>query len=297
MKNKFRGSAYLLIATIIWGSAFVAQSMGMDHIGPFTFQTVRSIFALAGLLPIIFIADKSSGKAFFAGWKSRKLWLGGALCAIPLFFATNLQQLALVTVDAGKSAFLTAMYIIIVPILGIFRKQKPSPIIPVCVLLAIGGLYCLSSVGASRLQFGDLCLLLCAFMFAVQIMLVDYLAPDVDGLRLNFVQCLFCAALSAVPMLLLETPNPEAISNCLVPLLYAGVLSMGIAYSLQIVGQKYLDSSTASLIMSLESVFAVLCGAIVLQERMTAWEILGCGLVFLAVVLAQLPFPRRQQTK
>ena len=117
MKNKFRGSLSLLIATIIWGSAFVAQSVGMDYIGPFTFQTVRGVFALVGLLPIIFLMDKLGHRSFFAGWKSRKLWIGGALCAIPLFFAANLQQVALVSVDAGKAAFLTAMYIVIVPIL------------------------------------------------------------------------------------------------------------------------------------------------------------------------------------
>lgn len=293
MKNKFRGSACLLAATIIWGSAFVAQSVGMDYIGPFTFQAVRCALAVIGLLPVIFIADKLGSKNFFSGWRNRRLWLGGTLCAIPLFLAVNLQQVGLVSVDAGKSAFLTAMYIVIVPIMGIFRKQKPSPIIPLCVLLAAGGLYCLSCIGADRLQFGDLCLILCAFMFAAQITLVDHFAPGIDSLRLNLIQSLVCSVLSAVLMFLFEAPNLRAISLCTVPLCYTGFLSMGAAYSLQIIGQKDLDSSTASLIMSLESVFAVLCGAILLQESMTSWEILGCVLVFLAVILSQIPLPRK----
>lgn len=295
MKNKFRGIAFLLTATIIWGSAFVAQSRGMDYIGPFTFQTMRGVFAIVGLLPIIFIADKLTGKSFFSGWKNPKLWLGGSICAIPLFFAANLQQAALVSVDAGKAAFLTAMYIVIVPIFGIFRKQKISAMIPICVLLCVGGLYCLSCVGVDRVQPGDLLLLLSALMFAVQITAVDHFAPEVDGLRLNFIQSLVCTILSSVLMFLFETPSIGAIALCVGPLCYAGFLSTGVAYSMQILGQKELDSSTASLIMSLESVFAVLCGAILLKETMTGWEILGCSLVFLAVILSQIPLPRKKQ--
>ena len=294
MKNKFRGSACLLGATIIWGAAFVAQSVGMDYIGPFTFQAVRCALAVIGLLPVIWIADRRGGRAFAAGWKDRKLWLGGLLCALPLFMAVNLQQVGLVSVDAGKSAFLTAMYIVIVPLMGIFGKRKPSPIIALCVLLAVGGLYCLSCIGVQGLEIGDLCLILCAFMFAVQIKLVDHFAPDVDSLRLNLIQSLVCSLLSAVLMGLFETPDLQSIRLCALPLCYTGFLSMGAAYSLQIMGQKELESSAASLIMSLESVFAVIFGAALLQETMTSWELLGCVLVFLAVILSQLPLPRRK---
>lgn len=294
MKKKFRGSACLLAATIIWGSAFVAQSVGMDYIGPFTFQAVRCALAVVGLLPVIWIADRRSRRPFFSGWRDKKIWLGGFLCALPLFLAVNLQQVGLVSVDAGKSAFLTAMYIVIVPLIGIFRKQTPSPIIPICVLLAVGGLYCLSCIGVQRLQIGDLCLILCAFMFAVQITLVDHFAPELDSLRLNLVQSLVCSLLSSVLMFLFETPSLHAISLCAIPLGYTGFLSMGAAYSLQIVGQKELEPSAASLIMSLESVFAVIFGAVLLRETMTAWETLGCVLVFLAVVLSQIPLPRKQ---
>ena len=294
MKNRLRGSACLLGATIIWGAAFVAQSVGMDYIGPFTFQAVRCALAVIGLLPVIWIADRRGGRAFVAGWKNGKLWLGGALCALPLFMAVNLQQVGLVSVDAGKSAFLTAMYIVIVPLMGIFGKRKPSPIIALCVLLAVGGLYCLSCIGVQTLELGDLCLILCAFMFAVQIKLVDHFAPDLDSLRLNLIQSLVCSLLSAVLMALFESPDLQSIRLCTLPLCYTGFLSMGAAYSLQIMGQKDLEPSTASLIMSLESVFAVVFGVALLHETMTFWEALGCVLVFLAVILSQLPLPHRK---
>ena len=293
MTHKLRGSACLLTATIIWGSAFVAQSVGMDYIGPFTFQAVRCALAVIGLLPVIFLIDKHNGRSFLAAWMDKKLWIGGTLCALPLFLALNLQQVGLVSVDAGKSAFLTAMYIVIVPLFGIFSKRKPSPIIALCVLLAVAGLYCLSCVGAQGLAFGDLCLILCAVMFAAQITLIDHFAPGTDSLRLNLIQALVCSVLSAVLMLLFEAPNLRAISMCAVPLCYTGFLSMGAAYSLQITGQKDLEPSAASLIMSLESVFAVLFGSILLKETMTVWESLGCVLVFAAVILSQIPLPRK----
>lgn len=294
MKQTLRSSAALLLATIIWGSAFVAQSVGMDYIEPFTFQAVRCFLAVIGLLPVIFLIDKRQGKSFLKEWCSKRLWIGGTLCAIPLFLAVNLQQIGIVSTSAGKSAFLTAMYIVIVPLIGIFLKRKPSPIIPVCVGLAVAGLYCLSCVGAEGFQFGDLCLIICAFMFAVQIIFVDRFAPGTDSLRLNLIQALVCAVLSSVLMFTMEAPDIRTISMCALPLCYAGFLSMGLAYSLQIIGQKQLEPTVASLIMSLESVFAVLFGAIILHETMTFWETVGCVLVFAAVILSQIPIPVRK---
>ncbi len=294
MKNKLRSGAALLLATIIWGSAFVAQSVGMDYIEPFTFQAVRCFLAVIGLIPVILILDKRQGKSFWGQWRSKKLWIGGILCAIPLFLAINLQQVGLVSTDAGKSAFLTTMYIVIVPLIGIFLKRKPSPIIPFCVVLAVAGLYCLTCVGAVGFQFADLCLLLCALMFAVQITFVDRFAADTDSLRLNLIQALVCAVLSSLLMFTMESPNIRTISMCAVPLCYTGFLSMGLAYSLQIIGQKHMEPTVASLIMSLESVFAVLFGAIILKETMTPWETVGCILVFTAVVLSQIPVRRKE---
>lgn len=291
MKKQFQGIFCLLLATIIWGSTFVAQSVGMDHIGPFTFQAVRCGLGVLGLLPVILITDrfKHDGKTFRSRWADKKLWMAGILCGIPLFLACNLQQLGIVDTDAGKSAFLTAMYIVIVPIIGIFLKRKPSIMIPISVALAVAGLYCLSFVGVPQISQGDLLLLGCALMFAVQIIVVDLFVNAVDALRLNLIQALVCTVLSSAVMFLTEEPNLKTIFDCWLPLAYAGFLSMGTAYSLQIIGQKTLEPATASLIMSLESVFAVLCGCLILHESLTFWESIGCVLVFTAVILSQIP--------
>lgn len=297
MKKKFRGIISLLLATVIWGSAFVAQSVGMDHIGPFTFQAVRCGLAVIGLLPVIWFADRSKtdGKTFFSRWKDKQLWTAGVLCSVPLFLAINLQQIGIIYTDAGKSAFLTAMYIIIVPLIGLCFKRKVSKMIPFSVLLAVAGLYLLSCVGVTQVNKGDIYLIACAFMFALQITFVDRFASEVDPLRLNCLQSAFCAAASAVVMFATETPTMDTILLCWLPLCYAGFLSMGAAYSLQIIGQRHLEPTAASLIMSLESVFAVLFGWLLLSEKMTVYESLGCILVFAAVILSQIPFPEKKK--
>jgi len=296
MKKQIKSSLCIIIATIIWGSAFVAQSIGMDHIGPFTFQAVRCLLGALILLPIIAISDKVSGKAFFRGWREQKLWKAGLLCGAPLFIAVNLQQMGIVDTDAGKSAFLTAMYIVFVPVLGIFRGQKPSKWIPVSVLLGVAGLYCLSCVGVTTIATSDLLLLGCALAFAMQILCVDIFANQVDCLRLNCICSFLCAVLSAILMLFMETPTWNAIFSCAGPLAYTGFLSMGIAYSLQMIGQKDLHPATASLLMSLESAFAVLAGWIILKESLSSWEKLGCVLVFLAVILSQITDIKKAKT-
>ena len=293
MKKQLKGSFSIILATIIWGSTFVAQSVGMDHIGPFTFQAVRCLLGGLILLPIIAISDlfthKNDGKSFFSRWRDPKLWKAGLLCGTPLFVAMNLQQMGIVDTDAGKSAFLTAMYIVFVPILGIFRGQKPTKWIPISVLLGVVGLYCLSCVGVTRIATGDLLLLGCALAFAVQILAVDIFANQVDCLRLNCISAFLCAALSGLVVLFAESPTWDGIQSCFGSIAYAGILSTGIAYSLQIIGQKDLPPATASLLMSLDSVFAVLSGWLVLHEQLTFYEGLGCVLVFVAVILSQLP--------
>ena len=294
MKNQIKSSLLLLLATVIWGSAFVSQKIGMDHIGPFTFQAVRSFMAVIGLLPVIYLLDqhKKDGSTYIRRWKDKKLWTGGLLCGIPLFLACNLQQLGLVEADSGKSAFLTAMYIVIVPLIGIFRKRKPSPAIPFSVALAVFGLYALTGAGG-QVTVTDLLLIGCALMFALQITFVDIFAPDVDALRLNTIQVLICAVLSTVVMFITESPTLGGIAQAWLPLAHTGFLSMGAAYSLQIVGQKHLEPSTASLIMSLESAFALLFGWLILGDRLTTWEAIGCICIFIAVILSQIPVKKK----
>lgn len=288
MKNKLQGIIALLVATVIWGSAFIAQSVGMEYIEPFTFQTVRCFLAVLFLIPIVFLFETNK-KDYVKKWMNPHLWKTGIVCGAALFVAAGLQQVGLVYTTSGKAGFITAMYIVLVPILGLFFKNKPSPAAWVSVLLAVAGLYLLSFVGENRINFGDLCLLGCALGFAVQITLVDRLAGALDGLRLNCIQSLVCAILSAIMMAFTETPEVQNIASCWLPLGYAGILSMGVAYSLQIIGQKHVEPTPASLIMSLESVFAALFGWLLLNETMTSHQQQGCALVFAAVILSQIP--------
>lgn len=286
MKKQLTGTLSILTATVIWGSAFVAQSMGMEKIGPFTFQTARCLMAVVFLLAVIFVSSPSRFSDF---WRNRKLWKSGILCGCALFLATSLQQVGLVYTDAGKAGFLTAMYIVLVPILGLFLGRKPPKLTIPALILAVAGLYLLSCVGVSSVNPGDILMVGCAFAFAVQITLVDRFAGDLNGLQLNCVQCLTCAVLSAAATILTEQPQIPDILACAGPIAYAGVLSLGVAYTLQIVGQKRLEPTSASLLMSLESVFAVLSGWLILHETMSVAEITGCVLMFVAVVLAQIP--------
>ncbi len=289
MKNRLEGTLSLLFATVIWGSAFVAQSVGMEYIGPFTFQMIRCGLAVLVLVPMTFLSDRCQIRSFVAKWREPKLWLAGFLCGCALFVAASLQQLGLMSTDAGKAGFLTALYIVLVPIFGIFIGKKPPKTALLSVILAVAGLYCLSCVGVTQVSPGDLYLIGCAFAFAVQILCIDRFAGAVDALRLNAVQALTVTVISLPFMLLTEQVDGQNILACWLPLSFAGILSMGIAYSLQIHGQRLLDPTTASLLMSMESVFAVLGGCLLLQETMTGWEILGCLLVFGAVLLSQIP--------
>ena len=287
MKKQLSGVIALSGATVIWGSAFIAQSVGMDKIGPFTFQAVRCFLAVVFLFPASALFSK--GKPFWKSWADPALWRSGVICGLALFAASSLQQIGLVYTDAGKAGFLTAMYIVFVPFLGLFLGQRPGRNALLSLIPAIVGLYLLSCTSVSGINKGDVLLLLCAEAFSVQILLIDRHCAGLDGLKLNCIQALVAAVLSVPWALLTETVDASRIASCWLPLGYAGVLSMGVAYTLQIVGQKRVAPSAAALLMSLESVFAALFGWLLLHETMTRAEELGCVLVFAAVVISQLP--------
>ena len=291
MKEKAKGSLSLLAATVIWGFAFIAQSVGMDLIGPFTFQMVRCLLAVAVLVPSAFLLDlgKCSLRESVDKWKEKDLWKAGILCGCALFVAASLQQIGLVYTDAGKAGFITAMYIVLTPVLGRFLGHKVPKSTVFSVLIAVVGLYLLSCLGVTEVNKGDLFLMGCALAFAVQINCIDHFAPGLDGFRLNCIQALTVAVLSGPFVAFTETVDVGNLLACWGPLCFAGMLSMGLAYSLQIVGQKTMAPAPAALIMSLESVFAALGGWWLLHERMTPAELTGCSLVFAAVVISQLP--------
>ena len=280
-----------MLGTFIWGMAFIAQSVGMETIGPFTFQAIRCMLGVIFLFLVTFFFDWKIGmRASLQKWKNKKLWISGIICGTALFAATSLQQVGLVYTAPGKAGFLTAMYIVLVPVLGIFVHRKPGINAVVSVLLALVGLYLLSFTDMGSINIGDILLSGCALAFAVQILLIDRFAPDLDGLRLNCVQSLVVSLLS-VPCIFLnrETVGLQTILDCWLPLGFAGVLSMGVGYSMQIIGQKRLEPTAASLIMSLESVFAALGGWLILHNTMTPSELTGCALVFAGVIVSQVP--------
>lgn len=297
-----RNSLLLILTAFIWGIAFVAQSTGGDAVGPYTFNCIRSLIGGIVLLPVIKLLDSlhlTNRKPL--NKKDRSILLvGGACCGIALALASNLQQMGLfLGASAGKAGFLTACYILIVPVLGFFLKKKCGLNIWIGIVIAVIGLYLLCIHGDFSIQFSDVLLLLCAFLFAVHILVIDHFTPMVDGVRMSCIQFFVCGALSFFPMFFVDmghslsgikawTPallNPSA----WIPILYAGVLSCGVAYTLQIVGQQGVNPTVASLLMSLESVFSVLAGWVILGEALSPRELLGCGLIFGAVVLAQIP--------
>ena len=299
MKKQLQGSLLLVLATLIWGSTFVAQSTGMDHIGPFTFLAIRNIMGAVFLFLLSLITDRfaKDGKTPKEKWMNPKLWKAAFLCGTPLFVAAALQQMGMVSTDPGKSGFLTAMYIVFVPIFGVFLKRKPSKWIPVSVILGVVGLYFLSCVGVTSISISDLLLIGCAIVYAIQILCVDLFGLELDSIRLNCLCCAITFVLASIVTAFVETPTWEAVNNCWGPLLYAGILSSGIAFTLQMAGQKYVEPSTASLLMSLESVFAVLSGWIVLGDLLSTYETIGCILIFIAIMLSQIPDKKKEKSK
>ncbi len=294
---KPKNAISLLLAALIWGGAFVAQRLGMNYVGPFTFNGTRCLIGAVVLLPFIMVQRKRNNTAESpqAPGSRKELFLAGGVCGVCLFVASSLQQIGLMYVSAGKSGFITACYIVIVPVLGIFLHRKTGWRVWVAIVVAVVGLYFLCITETFTIGGGDLFSLGGAAAFAVQILAVAHFAPRVDGIRLSCVQCLVCGVLSLPFLFLFETPSLAGLWGSILPLLYAGVLSCGIAYTLQIIGQRDVNPAVASLLMSLESCFSVLAGWLILGERLSQRELIGCVLMFAAIMLAQLPGRRGQK--
>lgn len=287
-----KNSLLLLLTATIWGVAFVAQSVGMDYVGGFTFNMARSLIGSAVLLPVIwFMGRNSSKKAEEAqGSGSRKdlLW-GGLACGILMCLASNFQQFGIKYTTVGKAGFITACYIVLVPILGLFLKKKCSPFIWLAVAMSVAGLYLLCITDGFSIGKGDILVLICAVLFSFHILVIDYYSPKVDGVKLSCIQFLVCGILSGIPALIFEKTEMSAVLTAWQPILYAGVMSCGVAYTLQIIGQKNMNPTVASLILSLESCISVLAGWVILGQQLSTREIAGCVIMFAAIILAQLP--------
>ena len=290
--NQIRQVVFPILAALIWGTAFVAQDVCADTIGTFTFNAVRYFIAVLALLVLIAVlnatrkdrpqpteAEKRAGR--------KQLWLGGFCCGTALAIASNFQQAGIAAgTDAGKAGFLT-------PVFGLFFKRKVSLPVWVAVALSVVSLYLLCIKGSFRLAAGDLLVLVCAVCFAVHILVIDHFGATCDGVKLSCVQFLFAALWSAVCIPFFEHVDAAALLSCALPLLYVGVFSCGVGYTLQILAQKDSNPTVVTILLSLESVFAVIAGAIILHQSMTPREYLGCALMFLAVVLAQISLPAK----
>lgn len=289
-----RSNLMLILTAFIWGVAFVAQSMGMDYVGPFTFNSVRNFIGALVLLPCIRLLDRISPPAASAENEKSShggptLILGGIICGICLAVASSFQQIGIAYTTVGKAGFITAMYIVIVPILGLFIKKRVRIIAWVSVAISVVGLYLLCMTESLSLSKGDLLVLICAFCFSLHIMVIDYFSPKVDGVRMSCIQFFTCGAICAVPALMTESPDIHSIFAAWLPILYAGALSSAVGYTLQIMAQKNTDPVIASLLMSLESAFSLLAGWVILNQRLSTRELCGCALMFTAIILSQLP--------
>ena len=290
---KTKNACMLILTAFIWGTAFVAQSVGMDYLGPFTFNGVRNLIGGVALLPcIVFLGRGNRGNV---PGSRKDLIVGGVCCGVLLFAASSLQQIGLVYTTAGKSGFITAFYIVIVPVLGIFLRQKVGWKIWTAVGIALVGLYFLCITEGFSVNMGDFYVFLGALLFSLHILVIDHFAPRVDGVKMSCIQFFVCGLISLIPMFALETPTISGLLAGWFPLFYAGVLSCGVGYTLQIVGQKNVNPTVASLLLSLESCFSVLAGWIILGERLSVREGMGCVLMFAAIILAQLPEKKKEE--
>ncbi len=286
---KTKNAFILFLTAFIWGTAFVAQSVGMDYLEPFTFNGIRSFIGAIALLPCIAILNKINPSANHVAGTKKDLIIGGVCCGVLLFAASSLQQVGIQYTTAGKAGFVTAFYIVLVPVMGIFMKKKTGWKVWLAVVIALVGLYFLCIKEGFSIGKGDIYIFLCAIVFSLHILVIDYFSPKVDGVKMSCIQFFVVGILSLPCMFVLETPQMGNVMASWVPILYAGVMSCGVAYTLQIIGQKNMNPTIASLILSLESCISVLAGWAILGEKLSAREFSGCALMLVAIVLAQLP--------
>ena len=297
MKNrKMLGNVLLLITAMIWGTAFVFQRVGMESIEPVTFTSARMwLAALTAGTASLFLAKKGAANAGDKAAGRRDTVLGGVCCGLFLAAASMFQQAGIVTTTAGKAGFITALYILLVPVLNLVLFKKNSGLhVWLAIAAGVFGMYLLCMKEGFRLTRGDSLVCVCAFLFSGHILCCDYFARRADPVRLAAIQFVTVALVSGVIALIFEEPTWEKIRAALLPILYCGVVSGGVGYTLQMVAQGFTDPTVASLLMSLESVFAALAGALLLHERMTGRELLGCAIMFIAIILVQLPTPGRK---
>lgn len=317
MSKRTKGNLLLLLTSFIWGSAFVAQSSGMDYVGPYTYNMARNVLAFLFLIPVIYVIGKKKGVTDNAGsgtgiddaasgeanWKSillpdRTTLVGGIYCGLVMAVASSLQQIGITMTTAGKAGFITALYIILVPLMGVFIGKKIPRIIWFCVVLAMAGFYLLCVKEGFSISKGDILVLFCSVGFSVHIMTIDHFtSKGVDGVKMACIQFAVAAIVMTPVMFALENPSVSGLLSAWMTIAYAGILSSGVGFTLQIVAQKDTDPTTATLIMSLESVFAAVSGCLFLNEVLLPKEILGCILVFVAVILAQVPLPVKSKEK
>ena len=302
-KEKIKCSLLLFLAALIWGTSFVTQSKGMDYMGPFTFNGARSVMAAVVLFPLAMMRRKKSMAkgSTEAGSvaKEKSLLIGGICCGLALAAASTFQQFGIQYTTVGKAGFITTLYIIFVPILGIFIGRKAPKIVWIGAMLAAVGMYLLCMQESLHLGKGDALVFICALLFSIHILVIDHFSPGVDGVMLSCIQFTVCGVLCMICAFIFEHPTWGQLMGGILPLIYSGVFSGGIGYTLQILGQKGLNPTVAALLCSLESVVSALAGYGAyrigfLQEDQTlsGRQILGCGLVFLAVILVQLPMDK-----
>ncbi len=292
-----KSSLLLFLAAFIWGIAFVAQSVGMDYMGPLSFNGARFLMGSAVLLPVVLFRRKKKKEKGIVPADLKATITGGVCCGLALCSASLFQQYGIMYTTVGKAGFITTLYIILVPFFGIFLKKRITGRVWTGAVIAAAGMYLLCMSERLALSKGDTLVFVCAVLFSVHILIIDHFSEKADGVELSCIQFFTAGVIGSIGALIFEQPTLQAMADGIIPLAYAGILSCGVAYTFQVIGQKDMDPTIASLILSMESVFSVLAGFIILNEELSKRELSGCILVFAAVILVQLPDKRHKKEK